>query len=241
MEIGTKNDTEKNKLLLEKEKERQELEHVIDVLKDRAIDREDKNKQLDESNEKKDIKIEQLREKLENMLILKEEFLIKISVLEEQNSSSSETNEKQQNEIKYLEGELARLENELQIIKYKYELQNKAIYGLTTEIKQQKVEMNAHFNNLNKKLEMQSEESAKVITMLENFSGAKDDGRNVNIQTEQHVTFSLNQKGGHTGVSAERKVVPVRIFNPQIRSNGKFSISLSKRTAVNRKDQQKAE
>lgn len=204
---------EKNKLLLEKEKERQELEHVIDV---RAIDREDKNKQLDESNEKKDIKIEQLRKKLEKMLILKEEFLWKISVLEEQNSSSSETNEKQQNEIKYLEGELARLENELQIIKHKYELQNKAIDGLTTEIKQQKVEMNAHFNNLNKKLEMQSEESAKVITMLENFSGAKDDGRNVNIQTAQHVTFSLNQKGGHTGVSAERKVVPLRIFNPQI-------------------------
>lgn len=232
---------EKNKLLLETEKKRQELENVIDVLKDRAIDQEDKIKQLDESNFKKDKKIEQMRKNEEKMLIMKEELMLKISNLEEQISSSSETCEKQQNEIKHLKVELSRVENELQIMKHDKKLQDNAINGLTAEIKLQQVAVNTHLNTITKQLENQSKESAKMAAMLENISVAKETERSVSIQTAQHVTLSLNQKGGRTGMSVERKVVPVRIFNPQIRSTGKFSNSPSKRPPLSRKDQQKAE
>lgn len=229
---------EKNKLLLEQEKERHELENVIDVLKDRTIDQEDKICQLDQANCKKDKKIEQLKRKEEKMIRIKEELLGKISILEEQVQSSTETCEKQQNEIKRLGGELSRVENELQVMKYDNQLQDNAINGLTAEIKLQQVAMNTHLNSITKQLDNQSKESAKMAAMLENMSVAKE---SVNIQTAQHVTLSLNQKGGRTGMCADRKAVPVKIFNPQIRSTGNLSNFPGKRSLLNRKNQQKAE
>lgn len=158
------------------------------------------------------------------MVMMKEELLGKISILEEQVRSSSEMCEKQQNEMKRLGGELSRVENELQVMKYDKQLQKNAINGLTAEIKLQQNAMNTHLNSITKQLENQSKESAKMATMLENMSVANDTERSVNIQAAQHVDLSLNQKGGRTGMCAERKVVPVKIFNPQIRSTGNPSI-----------------
>ncbi|VDI13016.1 Hypothetical predicted protein [Mytilus galloprovincialis] len=235
---------DKNKLVQEEEGKRQQLENVIGDLKNRNADQADKLNQLGQANYRKDKEIEEMKTRHEEMLKIKEELSVKISVLEEKIKYSSETCDQQQVEIKELKKELSRVEKELQVMKIDKMLQENAINGLKKELKQEHAEVKAQLDSIknhSKESEKKLSEIAATCASLAKIALAKDGESNVNFHDVAHVNLSVNQNGGKTGMTVMRKAVPLRVFNPKIPRTGKKLYSSKNTNYFSRKDHQKTE